>query len=319
MGAAELDALQATLRAVAVASMGAIPTHRLFAGGDATRAVLANRVVAVATDAATGAPVGFVAMVYLAVAGVDGPVLHLGLTMIAAAARGRRLQSPLFTRALTFALVNLARARAVVTNIGASPAGVGAVADYFVGVYPHYAAPSPSAPEAWQLAVARGVLADYRWEFGCSAGAPFDEATFVVRGANANAGDGGCVELLKPDGGFVSAYKVDACNAWCAARLDTAAGDEVFQVGRVDVVATCLKYPGSGGARRPARPPEGGGGGGTGGPGGGGGGGGGGSTALGSAEVAVAAVAVAIAVGVWVWLGGGGGGGGPAWVAARSR
>eukprot|EP00170_Pyropia_yezoensis_P007046 contig_28729_g7068 len=52
---------------------------------------------------------------------------------------GRRLQSPLFLRALTFALVNLGSPRCVVTNIGASPAGVGAVADYFVGVYPHYA------------------------------------------------------------------------------------------------------------------------------------------------------------------------------------
>ncbi|KAK1866377.1 hypothetical protein I4F81_008897 [Pyropia yezoensis] len=94
MGDADLAALAATLRTVAVASMGTVPSHRLFARGDAAREVLANRVVAVAVDTASGAPA---------------------------------------------------------------------------------------------------------------------------------------------DGGFVSAYKVEACNRWCAATLNTAAGDEVFQVGRVDV------------------------------------------------------------------------------------
>ncbi|GAB0498114.1 hypothetical protein MMPV_009455 [Pyropia vietnamensis] len=284
MADADLVALAATLRSVAVASMGTVPSHRLFARGNAAREVLANRVVAVAVDTASGAAVGFVAMVSAATTSI---VLHLGLTMIAAAARGRRLQSPLFLRALTFALVNLGSPRCVVTNIGASPAGVGAVADYFVGVYPHYATAAAGGdvdskdgsrssdrggsdgsggnsgggvggggggggarPEAWHLAVARGVLSAHRHEFGCSAAATFDETTFVVSRSNADVTDGGCVELLKADGGFVSAYKVDACNRWCAATLNTAAGDEVFQVGRVDMVSTWLKYQSSGWRRR---------------------------------------------------------------------
>eukprot|EP00168_Porphyra_purpurea_P021361 TRINITY_DN9483_c0_g1_i1.p1 TRINITY_DN9483_c0_g1~~TRINITY_DN9483_c0_g1_i1.p1 ORF type:complete len:297 (-),score=81.72 TRINITY_DN9483_c0_g1_i1:130-1020(-) len=287
--------------------MGALPTHRLFEGGAAARGVFANRLVAVATDGASGAPVAFVAMVYLPLPGVARPVLHLGLTMIAAAARGRRLQSPLFTRALSVALLNLGSPRCVVTNIGASPAGVGAVADYFLSVYPHYAtAPTAAAPEAWHLAVARGVLGGYRGEFGCSAGAPFDERTFVVRGANGDAGDGGCVELRRAGGGFVSTYKVPACNAWCAglARYG-GTGDEVFQVGRVDVVATWVKYRWSGWGRVGGAPPRRdgakvgtpGGGGGVYGP------------ALGGQRWRSRRRRWAVAVGVWVWVGGGGGGG----------
>lgn len=363
MGDADLAALAATLRTVAVASMGTVPSHRLFARGDAAREVLANRVVAVAVDTASGAPVGFVAMVYLSLSGgavgVGGhhtanvaaaPVLHLGLTMIAAAARGRRLQSPLFLRALTFALVNLGSPRCVVTNIGASPAGVGAVADYFVGVYPHYATAvagddggsgdggggssssggssggggggaggGGARPEAWHLAVARGVLDAHRHEFGCSAAATFDETTFVVARSNADATDGGCVELLKADGGFVSAYKVEACNRWCAATLNTAAGDEVFQVGRVDVVGTWLKYQSSGWGREPARRGQASGGD-TEGVVGGGGGGWGRQASLvvlgGWAELGAAVAAVVAVVGLWLWLGGGGGRG---WCTARAH
>lgn len=230
----QLSQLARELAAVASASLDAPLVHRLFC--EDARAAYGNRVVSVAY-AHDGTPVGFAALAYLP---VDGRFLvHLGLTMICRSARGQRLQSGLFTKCLTLATLNQWRFAYTVTNIGGSPAGIGSVADYFDGVFPHYA--GAVARTEGHLEVARHLLGGYRHEFGCSGLASFDEETFVVRGSNQEEG-GGAAALIKEDGKPVSRHRNPVCNEFCMQRLDLARGDEFLQVGRFNAVSSILKY-----------------------------------------------------------------------------
>lgn len=236
----ELHDLHDQLRDVAVASIGVVPTHYLLQRENARQA-LSNRVVSIAINDDTGEAVGFTAMVYLPFQ--SDVVLHLGLTMIAREFRGRRIQSPLFSKCLVTPMCNLFRTSYIVTNIAASPAGIGACSDYLCDVFPDYK-DQQNLPRSWQLGVARHFLAPiggYRHEFACANDALFCERTFVVRGSNAAEG-GGAPEFIKEDGEPVSRYKREKCNEYVSRVLDLARGDELFQVGRVDIMATSLKY-----------------------------------------------------------------------------
>ncbi len=244
MSDTELHALHEQLIAVAERSMDDVPTHRLLQK-DRVREALANRIVSVAVDTVTGEAVGFTAMVCLQ--SLNDVIVHLGLTMISREYRGRRIQSPLFTRCLCAPMFNWFTLSYMVTSIAASPAGIGACSDYFCDVFPNYRNPD-AKPVPWQLFVARDVLRHQRHEFACSWEANFSEETFVVEGSNDAVG-GGAPEFIKTDGQFVSRHKSEACNAYCSKVLDIARGDELFQVGRVDIMLTTLKYMMSGSAR----------------------------------------------------------------------
>lgn len=197
-----------------------------------TRSAFRNRVIGVAYDAKTRTPCAFTAMVYLPLqrAKRTQAIVHLGLTMIAPAYRGKRLQTPLFQRIFLSPIVNQFRLSFIVTNIAASPAGIGAVSDYFLDTYPSYHGDRQVAP--FHREVARQVLSRHRHEFGCSRGATFDEDSFVVQGSNQPSG-GGASAFIKTDP--VSRYRNPACNEYCASVLDFERGDELFQVARADL------------------------------------------------------------------------------------
>jgi len=229
----QLQKMRQWMLEVAENSMEEVPTHRLF--DDDPRECLRNRVVSLIFDG--DEPVGFTAMVYLPY--LDEVLVHLGLTMIKNSHRGRRIQSTMFTKCLFVAIMNLGHPNLVITNIGASPAGIGAVSDYFFDVYPDYRQKTEKRP--WHVAVANYVLSNFRHEFGCSSLAVFSKDTFVVHGSN-DAKGGGSSEFIKIDGKPVSAYKSAMCAKFCQERLDYAAGDEMFQVGRVDLLGTATKF-----------------------------------------------------------------------------
>ncbi|KAA8493959.1 hypothetical protein FVE85_3934 [Porphyridium purpureum] len=229
----ELQKLAAALLTVAKASMDQVPAHRLFNGDP--RAVFANRIVSVAYDG--DKPVGFTCMVYLPHRG--DIILHLGLTMIALSHRGRRIQSPIFTKCLVLPMVNLWRMQYWVTNIAASPAGIGSVCDYFCDVYPDYLNRNTCS---WvHRDIACSVLRHFRYEFGCSSKAVFDTRKFVVYRSNMPEG-GGSPQFIKEDGKPVSKYRNEAVNTFVKQMLDLTAGDELFQVGRVDLIQTTMKF-----------------------------------------------------------------------------
>eukprot|EP00188_Purpureofilum_apyrenoidigerum_P000730 Plantae.Rhodophyta-Purpureofilum_apyrenoidigerum.ctg13459.p1 GENE.Plantae.Rhodophyta-Purpureofilum_apyrenoidigerum.ctg13459~~Plantae.Rhodophyta-Purpureofilum_apyrenoidigerum.ctg13459.p1 ORF type:complete len:355 (+),score=42.51 Plantae.Rhodophyta-Purpureofilum_apyrenoidigerum.ctg13459:155-1219(+) len=238
MGDNDLLDLQLFLKNIAVESMECVPTHALF-DRQAAREVFSNRVVTIAF--CDSKPVAFTAMVYIPYAGSS--ILHLGLTMVAKSHRGMRIQSSLFTKCLVMPMFSMRRLSYFVTNIGASPAGIGAVSDYFLDSYPHYNGQNKCT--VTHLAIAKYILDNYRSEFACSEEAVFNESTFVVHGSNKACG-GGAPEFIKEDGNPVSFYKNEACNDFCRKRLDLTAGDELFQVAKVNFVFTSLKFLTSG-------------------------------------------------------------------------
>jgi len=225
-----LTHLTAVLTDIAAQSMDEVPTYGVFTG---TRAAYANRVVGVMVERRSAQPVAFTAMVYLPIEleGRVEPVIHLGLTMIKKSHRGQRLQSPLFERMFILPSINHLRVQWILTNIAASPAGIGSVSDYLDDTFPTYR--GDHRRKGYHLAVAQKLLARYRDEFGCSAQAVFDPRTFVVMGSN-DPDTGGAYQFIREDP--VSRYKREACNRFCARQLRYNRGDELFQVARFNLV-----------------------------------------------------------------------------------
>lgn len=230
MTPAALGSLRHVLLHIAHASVQCTPTHALFSASDP----LANRVIAVAEDRV--GPLAFVAMVYLDLRAHR--VLHLGLTMVAARARGRGLQRRLFVRALAVAAMAMARVSFWITNLAASPAGVGAVVEYFDQAWPRWDNP-PKHPMYDPIADA--VLRHHRHEMGCSHNAWLERETGVVRASNADDG-GGTNEFCRSNSApLVTRSRHPACERWMRALLDTERGDELFQVAKLDVCASLLR------------------------------------------------------------------------------
>ncbi len=227
----ELARLQDQLADVADRSLDDDLSYGVFSR---TRSAYRNRVVAVAYDAKTNEACGFTAMVYLPLRRASKKtevIIHLGLTMIASDYRGNRLQTPLFQLIFRSPIVNQLQMSFIITNIAASPAGIGAVSDYFLDVYPSYH--GDTKPTAFHRRVAGQVLERDRHEFGCSRAAVFDPVSFVVEGSNQASG-GGAAAFIKTDP--VSRYRNPACNDFCTSQLDFERGDELFQVARADFI-----------------------------------------------------------------------------------
>ncbi|KAF6002133.1 hypothetical protein F1559_001117 [Cyanidiococcus yangmingshanensis] len=245
MSDAEFHQLIQVLEQIGRNSMDSLPCYGVF--GPQPRVALSNRIVTIAY-APDGEPCAFTAMVYLEEPdsasrcrswGAGSFIVHLGLTMIAWKHRGRRIQSPVFSKCMLLPLLNQRRLGFTITNIGASPAGIGAVSDYFQDAFPDYLGRVPRS--TFHVRIARHVLSQYRHEFGCSQKALFDEGVFVVRGSN-QADGGGAAAFIKADGLPTSRYRDERCNRFCAAMLDLRNGDEIFQVARVHVFDTIFRY-----------------------------------------------------------------------------
>lgn len=230
MSAFQLNQLHQDLLHVGINGMGEPPDYGIFLG---EREMYRNRIICVAYHQETNEPAAFTAMVYLPFHSERGmgPLIHLGLTVIGTSFRGMRLQTSLFKRVMSLALLNLQTIEAAITNIAASPAGIGATSDYFLDVYPTYR--GDTLRTKYHVAVARQILANHRHEFGCSSNARFNEETFVVHGSNEPSG-GGAFQFIKTDP--VSHYKREECNTYCASLLNFEEGDELFQVGKVNVI-----------------------------------------------------------------------------------
>lgn len=231
MSQTKMAKLQDELASIAQGALDEPLSYGVFSR---TRSAFRNRVVAVAYETSTDTPCGFTAMVYLPFRRAGRKtdlIIHLGLTMIASHTRGNRLQTPLFQRIFRSPIVNQFRMSFIVTNIAASPAGIGAVSDYFLDTFPSYHQNTHST--AFHHEVATQVLRRDRHEFGCSRAATFDPDNFVVVGSNQPSG-GGASAFIKTDP--VSRYRSPACNEFCASVLNFERGDELFQVGRADFI-----------------------------------------------------------------------------------
>jgi hypothetical protein len=228
LGKSELDALVSQLRIVAAKTL---PQESLTYGifsGEPER--LSRAIVTLISEEDSGRPVAFNALSLMEVELDGGPVevTHLGLVMVDPDVRGQGLSWVLY--GLT-ALVLFARdglRPKWISNVTQVPAVVGMVSDTFSDVFP---SPLPGARQSFaHLQLGRGIMARHRAVFGVGEEAGFDEARFVITNAYTGGSD-----ALKKTFEVAQKHRSAIYNDFCERELDYARGDDVLQLGRIDL------------------------------------------------------------------------------------
>jgi hypothetical protein len=222
------DALVSKLRIVAAKTLPAESlTYGIFSG-DKER--LSRAIVTLISEEGSGKPIAFNALSVMDVA-LDGEptqVTHLGLVMVDPDVRGQGLSWVLYS--LT-ALVLFARdglRPKWISNVTQVPAIVGMVSDTFSDVFP---SPLPGARQSFgHLQLARGIMAKHRAVFGVGEEAGFDEARSVITNAYTGGSD-----ALKKTFDVAPQHRSDIYNDFCERELDYNRGDDVLQLGRIDL------------------------------------------------------------------------------------
>jgi GNAT superfamily N-acetyltransferase len=227
---AERAALVHDLRAVAAVSLPAGDLDYGVFREDS--GALDRAVITIIHERRTGKPVAFNALALLDVEHRGQPdiVTHLGLVLIDPEARGKGFSWALYglTTLLLFARNQLRPFW--ISSVTQVPAVVGLVCEGFSGVYP---APGPEAVRRFDhLALARQIMRHHRAAFGVSEDAPFDETRFVIQDAYRGGSD-----HLKKRFADAPKHRDQAYNDFCAAMLDYDRGDDVLQVGAMNLVA----------------------------------------------------------------------------------
>lgn len=161
-------------------------------------------------------------------------VQHLGLVMVDPDARCKGMSWALY--GLTcFLLFFRDRGRPMwISNVTQVPAVMGMVAETFSEVYPDPA--SGTRKRFAHLQVARQIVRRHYQAFGVAPDVEFDETAFVLR----DAYTGGSDHLKKSFDGAPK-HRNDVFNHWCRDSLDYDRGNDVIQIGRIDL-ATARRY-----------------------------------------------------------------------------
>ena len=224
----QIDALSQALRSVAARTLDAGSlTYGVFAGD---RAVLENVIITLVSSR-DGRPVAFNALAVMELDTAPQPteVLHLGLVMVDPDARSQNLSWVLY--GLTCFLIFFRRQfRPVwVSNVTQVPAVVGMVSQMFSGVWP---GPDAGRRTLTHLLLARQIMAAHRGVFGVGPEAGFDEDRFIITDAYTGGSDD-----LKKTWDVAPKHRDARFNDFCAATLDYDRGDDVLQLGQMDLGA----------------------------------------------------------------------------------
>jgi hypothetical protein len=225
-----LDRIVADLRQVA---MRTLPAGELDYGVfKADRQPLKQAILTLLYREEDGAPIAFNALATMDVTihGRRAIVRHLGLVMVDPDIRGQGLSWILYGLTCLILFARNQFRPIWISNVTQVPAVVGMVSEMFSDVFPQ---PDPAARRSFDhLLLARQIMAGHRQVFGVGAEAGFDEERFVI----SDAYTGGSDELKKT---FDSAPKHrDArYNAFCEQELDYRRGDDLLQIGRIDLAA----------------------------------------------------------------------------------
>lgn len=226
----DLTRLVEQLRAVAGRTLpqGSL-TYGVFSG---ERERLARTVVTVITERETGKPIAFNALARMPVAlhGEPQEVIHLGLVMIDPDERGRGLSWVLYGLTVLLLFVKGGLRPRWVSNVTQVPSVVGMVCQTFSEVYP---SPDPGARQSFtHLTLARAIMRDHRHVFGVGPEAGFDEERSVITNAYTGGSDD-----LKKSLETAPKHREERYNTFCGDQLDYDRGDDVLQVGRMDLAA----------------------------------------------------------------------------------
>ncbi|MDP5085674.1 MAG: hypothetical protein NWQ23_09655 [Yoonia sp.] len=178
-----------------------------------------------------GTPVAFNALAIMTLETAPQPteVLHLGLVMVDPDERSKNLSWVLY--GLTCFLIFFRRQfRPVwISNVTQVPAVVGMVSQMFSDVWP---GPDKGRRTLTHLLLARGIMASQRHVFGVGPEAGFIEDTFVITAAYTGGSDD-----LQKTWDQAPKHRDDRYNAFCQQALDYTRGDDLLQLGLMDLAA----------------------------------------------------------------------------------
>lgn len=190
-----------------------------------------HSVITLVTRIVDDRPVAFNAMPQLAVVrgGREEAVLHLGLVMVDPAERSGGLSWILY--GLTcFALFLRQGLRPLwVSSVTQVPAVVGMVAETFSEVFPAQGATPQSFTHRH---LAHQIMRRHRHAFGVGEDAGYDPDRQIIIDAYTGGSDN-----LKKSFDVAAKHRHDDYNAFCARELDYARGDDVLQIGKIDLAA----------------------------------------------------------------------------------
>lgn len=226
---AELDRLVAQCRTVVRACLaGQDLDYGLF---DPRTDAWSRCVITLVCRSADGAPVAFNSMPQLAVkrAGRDEHVLHLGLVMVDPSERSGGLSWILY--GLTcFALFLRGGLRPLwVSSVTQVPAVVGMVAETFSNVFPAQDATRQSFAHRH---LAHQIMKRHRAAFGVGDDAGFDPDRQIITDAYTGGSDN-----LKKSFDVAAKHRAERYNEYCLRELDYGRGDDVLQIGAIDLGA----------------------------------------------------------------------------------
>jgi hypothetical protein len=161
--------------------------------------------------------------------GQESHLLHLGLVMVDPSERSGGLSWILY--GLTcFALFVRGRLRPLwVSSVTQVPAVVGMVAETFDQVYPGQEGTPPTFVHRH---LAHQVMSRHRATFGVGPDAGFDADRQVITNAYTGGSDN-----LKKSFAVAAKHRDLRYNDFCAAELDYERGDDLLQIGRIDLRA----------------------------------------------------------------------------------
>ncbi|MBY0344503.1 MAG: hypothetical protein K2Q29_11670 [Sphingomonadales bacterium] len=188
-------------------------------------------VITLVTRISDGRPVAFNAMPQLDVmrGGTADRVLHLGLVMVDPDERSGGLSWILY--GLTcFALFLRQGLRPLwVSSVTQVPAVVGMVAETFSEVFPAQGATPQSFTHRH---LAHQIMRCHRHAFGVGKDAGYDADRQVITAAYTGGSDN-----LKKTFAVAAKHRHADYNAYCERELDYARGDDVLQIGKIDLAA----------------------------------------------------------------------------------
>ena len=225
---AELDELVAQLRTVAGKTLPAGSlTYGIFSG---ERERLSRAIVTLISEEATGHPIAFNALAVMDVEldGEPAEVTHLGLVMVDPDVQGQGLSWVLYGLTTLVLFARDGFRPKWISNVTQVPSVFGMVCDTFSDVYP--SADAGARQSFAHLQLARGIMRHHRAVFGVGDEAGFDEARFVITDAYTGGSD-----ALKKSWEVAPKHRDEQYNAFCLRELDYVRGDDVLQLGRVDL------------------------------------------------------------------------------------
>ena len=228
MSEQELQDLTKDLRQIASKTLdeGAL-TYGVFSGD---RARMRDTIVTLVT-ARDGTPIAFNALAIMTVDVEPEPVdvLHLGLVMVDPDQRSGGLSWVLYGLTCFLLFIRNQFRPLWISNVTQVPAVVGMVSEMFSDIWPK---PDADRRTLNHLLMARRIMAEHRHVFGVGADAAFDEERFVITNAYTGGSDD-----LKKTWEDAPKHRDAQFNDFCAAELDYTRGDDVLQLGRMDLPA----------------------------------------------------------------------------------